>query len=135
MSVPLARRVEAHLENCKQCSVLLAEELEFAQMLSALPLEEPANDMWALVRARTKPRVIRPFAWLYGLLGAPTFLKRGLAVVAVALIAALAIYSFGLVQPYRAAPVSQPSGMVMVKWSDDPLGPHADAIVDCIDKM
>jgi hypothetical protein len=123
------------LDKCKECAALLAEELAFARTLSALPLEQPANDVWALVRARTRPRMIRLPAWLRGLGDASAAFKRTVAATGIAAVAAVTIYSFALLPPDRKEPVPPPKGAVTVKWSDDPLGGHTDALVDCIDRM
>ena len=124
------------MDKCKNCAALLQEELAFARRLSALPAEQPANDVWALVRARTRPRMIRPLAWLRGLADASAGLKRAVAATAVAAVAAVTIYSFNVQQPPPDRPLVKPSqGVVTVKWSDDPLGGHTDALVEFIDKM
>jgi hypothetical protein len=136
VSGPEARRLKAHLDKCEQCSALLADELEFWRRLSALPMEEPANDVWALVRARTRPRMIRLPSWVRSLAGAPAAVRRTVAAAAVVAVAAVTVYSFAVLPPERSQPVkTAPEGVVTVKWSDDPLGGHADALVECMDKM
>ncbi|MGC8863000.1 MAG: zf-HC2 domain-containing protein [Armatimonadota bacterium] len=136
VSGPEARRLKAHLDNCKQCSDLLAEELAFWHRLSALPMEEPRNDVWALVRTRTRPRMLRLPAWARGFTGTRAALRRAIAAAAVAVVAAVTVYSFAVLPPDQPGAVqAPPAGVVTVKWSDDPLGGHADALVECMDKM
>ncbi len=131
-----ARKLTAHLGRCEECAVLLQEELAFARTLSALPMEQPTNDVWALVRTRTRPRIIRPLAWLRGLSDSSAAFKRTIAATAVAAVAAVTVYSFTLVQTPRDEVVQPaPRPVVAIKWSDDPLGNHTDALVDCIDGM
>ena len=135
VSGPETRKLRAQLDKCKNCAALLQEELAFARRLSALPAEQPANDVWALVRARTRPRMIRPLAWLRGLADASAGLKRAVAATAVAAVAAVTIYSFNIQQVDEKEPLPPPSSGVVVTWSDDPLGGHTDALVEFIDKM
>ena len=127
------------MDKCKECAALLEEETAFARRLSALPVEEPANDVWALVRARTRPRMFRPLAWLRGFAGLSSGLKRAISATALTAVAAVTIYSFNFnlqtVAKHDPVPPPDPKGVVAVKWSDDPIGGHTDALVEFIDKM
>lgn len=114
---------------CPECAAVLDEETAFADTLAALPDEAPMNDVWALVRARIRPRR----AWR------PTSLTAR----RVAMCAAAAAIAVGVLQGIhpaarqteqtRSAPAS-PSA-VTVKWSDDPLGQHTDAVMRVIEDM
>lgn len=133
-----AQQVRDHLEKCRDCEALLREEMEFAARLSAVPMEGPRNDVWALIRARTRPRVISPVAWLLRIRGARAFVKRATAVAAVFCVAAVAFYGTKLHDNdvKSMSPEKMSAGSVItVKWSDDPLGAHREALVECIDGM
>ncbi|MGQ9579427.1 MAG: zf-HC2 domain-containing protein [Armatimonadota bacterium] len=133
-----AQQVRDHLERCRDCEALLREEVAFAARLSAVPLEVPRNDVWALIRARTRPRILSPFAWLGRIRGAKVFVKRATAVAAVFCVAAVALYSTKLHDKDFKSISSEKAGVgsvITVKWSDDPLGAHREALVECIDGM
>ena len=109
--------------------------MAFSAMLAAVPDEAPANDVWALVRARTRPRMLRPLAWLRSFAAVPVVVRRSVAAAAVAAVVAVTLYS---IKPEPPTPVPSHNNIptaITVKWSDDPLGSHADAMVKCIDSM
>jgi anti-sigma factor RsiW len=136
-SGPEARVIRDHLKTCKECEALLREEMAFAARLSAVPMVEPANDVWALVRAKTKPRRLSISAWLGRTRSVDALAKRLAAAVAVIGVAAVTLYSVTLNQPDTGQEPVATSGnsVVSVKWSDDPLGGHREVLVECIDKM
>ncbi|MDH7601383.1 MAG: hypothetical protein QHI38_04470 [Armatimonadota bacterium] len=138
VSGPEARKVKNHLESCKTCKAFLEDELAFDMRLSAVPPVEPVNDVWALVRARTKPRRLSPAVWLVKIRSASAAAKRAAAAVAVVGVAAVMFYSLNLNEPNVAPGPATTSGadnVIAVKWSDDPLGSHREALVECLDKM
>ena len=131
LSGPECQLIKTHLSECKECAALLEEELAFAKGLSALPLEQPAHDVWPQIEARTSPKRSSPATWLRDLVATRT---RKLAVAALAAaVMAATVYN---VIPQPATPVdNKQASAVMVKWSDDPLAGHADALVDSIDHL
>ncbi len=112
--------------------------MSFSARLASLPDEKPCNDVWALVRVRTKPKVFRPLAWLQFISSTPgNILKKATAAV-VAVTLALLLYGFILQlinQPVTSKPQIVEKSAVTVKWSDDPLGNHTDAMVKFISNM
>ena len=141
LSGPEAEEVRAHLAGCKACSALAKQDLAFAKRLEAIPAQGPANDVWTLVRTRTKPRRISLRA-LSGLLTGPPVMRRALAFTAAAGIVAGLLYTGFKPEAPTVPPGMIPGGMnttknaaVVVKWSDDPLGKHSDAVVQLIDEM
>ena len=132
LSGPEAEQIKAHLEKCAECAALLDEEIAFSQRLAALPDEQPANEVWALVRARTKPRGLRPIAWLRRV---TTFAFRKVVAAAVAiLLIAVGFYALGpgVRKPEKTVDLDQ---IAVIQWSDDPLGDHTDAMIELIDNM
>ncbi len=129
-----AREIRAHIAKCAECAALLEEEMALSARLSDLPDHAPVNDVWALVRARTKPRAFRPMAWLGALRGTPVVVRRAVAAAAVAAVVAFGIYTT-MPEPPAAPNAPNPPRTVTVKWSDDPLGGHTDAMVKYIDNM
>jgi predicted dinucleotide-binding enzyme len=99
--------------------------------LSGIPEEQPRNDVWALVRSRTR-RSALPLSRLRGLLS--TGLRKKMAAAsAAAVLAAIGLYNLAATPPQTPA---QPEQKVVVAvYSDDPLGGHTDAVIDSIDKM
>ncbi len=137
MSGPEARLIKAHLKTCTECKALLDEELAFDARLAAVPVVEPVNDVWVLVRARTKPRKFSPFVWLARIRSAGATAKRAAAAAAVIGVAAVTLYSFTLNRSDLAPSYISKGAenVITVKWSDDPLGGHREALVECIGKM
>ncbi len=138
LSQPESEDIAAHLKQCAKCAAELKEEIAFSGRMAALTDEKPENDVWALVRAQTKPRKIDVFAWLRGLSVVPVSIRRTAAVVAAASVVAVTLYSVNISLNHNdQAPVvrMQTHSMVAVKWSDDPVGGQTDAMVDLIDKM
>ncbi len=100
--------------------------------LSGLPDEQPRNDVWALVRSRTR-RSVLPLSLLRGLLSA-NLRKKIAAASAMAALAAVGLYNIAAIDPQPAPAPAKPK-VVMAVYSDDPLGGHTDAVIDSIDKM
>lgn len=128
------QEIEAHLAECAECASLLEEEKSLAAMLAAVPDESPLNDVWVLVRARTRPRR----AWSAARLRttAPRAVRQAAALAAVIAVGAGVFYGIRpstreIEKPEPAANVAT----VTVKWSDDPLGQHTDAVIAAIDGM
>ncbi len=130
--MPEAQRVADHLAHCPECTALLKDEVAFSARLSELPEEAPANDVWALVRARTRPARFRPVAWLRAIMS--TGLRRA---TAAAVAAAVVLVAFLALTPVDRTPdvKPRPTDTVKVKWSDDPLGDQTDAMIEFIDNM
>lgn len=127
-----SEKIEAHIERCEECAVLLAEEVSFDGRLARLPEEMPANDVWALVRVRTKPRRFRPLAALEVMVN--TKMRRVVAATATmaAVVGAFFIVNWPTYQP--PVPPTTPQVNV-VAVSDEPLAQHTDAMFDVIEKM
>lgn len=125
-----SQKIKAHTERCERCAVLLAQEVSFDRTLACLPEEMPANDVWALVRVRTKPRRFRPLAALEIMVN--TRMRRVVATTATmaAVIGAFFIVNWPTYQP----PVLLTTPQV-VAVSDEPLAQHTDAVFDVIEKM
>ena len=135
LSGPEADQVGTHLAECAACRTFLGEEAAFAGELAAMPEEGPANDVWALVRARTKPRRVRPLVWLRGLVGTGARRATAAAVAAALALVLIVVVSLNTVQHQPDNSASQGENLVTVKWSDDPLGDNTDAMIDFIDNM
>lgn len=135
LSGPEADRIRKHLGKCPACKAVMAEELAFAGRLATLPAEEPKNDVWALVRSRTKPRTFA-IGWLRGFMSGPALIRKALALTAAVGILCGALYT-GLRPPDQPKQVVRhsPAATVAVGWSDDPIGGHTDAVVKFIDDM
>ncbi|MGI6296130.1 MAG: zf-HC2 domain-containing protein [Armatimonadota bacterium] len=123
--------IKAHLRKCPECERVLQEEVALFARLSGIPEEQPRNDVWALVRSRTR-RSALPLSRLRGLLS--TGLRKKMAAAsAAAVLAAIGLYNLAATPPQTPA---QPEQKVVVAvYSDDPLGGHTDAVIDSIDKM
>ena len=132
LSGPEAQRIADHLAQCPECAALLDEEIAFSRRLSEFPDEAPANDVWALVRARTKPARFRPVSWLRAITA--TGIRRATAAAVAAAIVLVAFFAFN---PADRTPdiKPRPTDTVKVKWSDDPLGGQTDAMIEFIDNM
>ena len=124
-----SEEVAAHLSTCNECRALLEEEAAFSRRLAGLPDEEPENDVWALVRAETKPR-LSALAWLRNLLSLRP--SRVAAAVGLAAIMTVSLYVANIEQPRRQAKPPTTVAVKTVKWTDDPIGDHTDAVVDYI---
>lgn len=128
--------IKLHIEECPECRALLEEELAFNLQLSTVPIEEPVNDVWALVRTKTRSRRYNPFGWLRTAFS--THYRRAAATaVALGAIAAVVFSNLPVEDgPKYTAKIKPPAeSIAVVKWSDDPLGKHTDAMVDLIDRM
>ena len=113
---------------------MLEQEAAFAGKLRELPDVEPMNDVWALVRAQTKPRRLALLSWLRG---APAYARRAMAASAVVALVAVGLIGYNLRPQPQTPAVQNPTSVsaVAVKWTDDPLGDRADAMVASIDDM
>ena len=134
LSGPEARRVKSHLDKCVRCKILLAEELAFAGRLAALPVDEPANDVWALVRARTKPSPLS-LRGLRTLLSGHSLVRKAIAFAAAAGMVLGALYVELKPEEPKTVVKKQAATAVAVGWSDDPIGDHTDAVVAFIDDL
>ena len=110
---------------------MLEQEVAFAGKLAELPEVEPVNDVWALVRAQTKPRRLPILSWLRG---APSYARRVVAATAVAAVVGITLFTYNI-KPEPPVIKKPPTETVAVKWTDDPLGDRADAMVKSIDEM
>jgi anti-sigma factor RsiW len=132
LSQPESEDVKAHIGECAECAALLEEEIAFSKRLATLPTEQPANDVWAMVRAQTKPKLMG----MYVTLG--EFMKSGYrkaaAAMVVAMLIMLAFYNFSPTDNQPITPVDQ-AQTAQVKWSDDPMGTQTDAMIEFIDNM
>ena len=138
LSGPEARRVRAHLQKCAKCTALLEEEMSFSVRLATLPEEKPINDVWELVRARTKPKLFRPLAWLRSISSAPGAFRKMAAAATAAIVLVLVVYGFisqPNVKPFNDKQHVADKPAVTLRWSDDPLGNHTDAVVEFISNM
>lgn len=103
-------------------------------MLTAVPDEAPVHDVWALVRARTRPRRAWSIAWLRTI--SPRAVRRAAAFAAVIAVGTGVFYGIRPSAPEIEKPEPTASvATVTVKWSDDPLGQHTDAVIAAIDGM
>jgi len=128
---PEAEEIRRHLDNCPECAAVLKDESELSELLSSVPDEQPRNDVWALVRSRTRPRTIRPLVWLHSLVSTSA---RRAATAGIAAAAVFAFYATSNLKPPAPQPMVQNPPVVAV-YSDDPLGGHTDAVIDSIDDM
>lgn len=119
---------------CEACRQLLQEELAFSGRISALPPVEPANDVWALVRSRTRRRAVTWTAAAELLFG-HTLIRRTVAATAALGIIAVTLYTGLVPREDRIPAVRTTHSAVAVGWSDDPLGEHSDAVVKFIDDL
>ncbi|MCL5105334.1 MAG: zf-HC2 domain-containing protein [Armatimonadetes bacterium] len=130
LSRPESEKVRLHIAKCDQCAALLEDEAAFAGRLGTLPYEQAANDVWALVRARTKPSRFRSVLL-------PDKLTTRFGRIAATTVAAAAIlataYSLKTPAPPTQPDNTRPISVAVV--SDDPLGGHSDAMIDVIDNM
>ncbi len=122
------------MKACAACRALLKDELAFSNKIAALPAAEPANDVWALVRSRTKRRA---FAWSGAVefLFPRTLLRKTVALTAVLGVFAVTLYTGLGPREERRAVVPTNQSAVAIGWSDDPLGEHSDAVVKFIDDL
>ncbi len=135
LSGPRFDAISKHLAECTECAAMLEEEVAFSKRLAALPSEQPTKDVWPMVQARIKSRRLSPAIWFHDLVTART---RKLAAAAVAA-AVMAVTVYVALPPQHPPDVpgirSARTTTVMVKWSDDPLAGHTDAMVDSIDQL
>lgn len=98
--------------------------------LGRLALAEPVNDVWALIRAKTKPRESGIGSWIGGM---NVWYRRAAAtaLAAGAIAAGVAMYHQPTSTPGGPALVQQPTKVesVHVQWSDDPLNHHNDTMM------
>ena len=130
---PEAEEVKTHIAQCSECAALLEEEMAFSRHLSCVPSEEPQNDVWAMVRAQTRPRRLSPVTWLQNLI--IIHVRRATAAAVTLAIVLVVLYNF---MPQPQPSQTQPKHAVAataVKWSDDPVGQHTDAMLASIDNM
>lgn len=129
---PEADEIRLHLANCAECKALLEDEADLARCLSSIPDEQPRNDVWALVRSRTRPKRVRPLVWLHSLVS--TGIRRTATAAVTFAVAGFVFYGTAVVNPPAPSPAVQKPPVVAV-YSDDPLGGHTDAVIDSIDDM
>jgi len=115
---------------------MLKQEMSFSEKLAAIPDMQPQNDVWALVRAQTKPKTIRPIAWLAGLSNISVNVRRAVAAIAISAIVAFTLYGVKPDAPTQTS-INRPvnTSKSTLRWADDPLGSNSDAMVDFIDNM
>lgn len=129
-----AEAVRVHLDTCAECAALLNEEVAFDRSLAAMPEEHPANDVWALVRARTRPKRYSPAVLLRGFV-APR-VRRALA-FAGAVAAVVAVFHGVTPTVPETTPNYTPEAVAsaVVPVADEPLASHADALIDVLEGM
>jgi hypothetical protein len=113
---------------------VLEQEVAFADEIRKMPDVEPVNDVWALVRAQTKPRGLPLLGWLRS---APSLARRAMAATALAAAVGITLLTYSM-KPEPREQVVKPTPQVSVavaQWTDDPLGDRADAMVKSIDEM
>lgn len=130
LSRPESEETRAHIENCAECAALLEEEMAFSGVLAGVPDEEPPDDVWTLIRAKTRPRRFAPLSFLRGAFSVPA--RRAVAVTTA--MAALVATAYSL-KPEAPSPVTVKQPTAVVAVVDDPLGRHADAMIDVIEDM
>lgn len=131
-----ARGIRAHIQKCPECAAVLRDEVALSAALAAIPSAAPVNDVWALIRAGIKPKAFRVLAWLAAMLRTPAAVRRGVAAVATVALATITLCSFRPEPPTSPEVTPRPSPSVTtVRWADDPLGDHTDAMVKVIDNM
>ncbi|MCE5321947.1 zf-HC2 domain-containing protein [bacterium] len=131
LNPPESEQVREHIRTCDECADLLKDEAELAGRIAAVGLQQPQNDVWALVHAKIRPKRASILTRLDG------FLKNGYRVAAAAVVLAmLLLLAIHTIKPVNNKPSDpMPSSMAQVKWSDDPMGRQTDATVDYIDNM
>lgn len=108
--------------------MILEEEMAFACKLAAIPEEKPVNDVWALVRVKTKPRgLYLGFVW-----NAVGIRARRLVAIGAVLIAVVA-FACSFNQPVPEP--TRPQGTLVVVASDDPLARQTDTMIDIMERM
>ncbi|MHB9035704.1 MAG: anti-sigma factor family protein [Armatimonadota bacterium] len=133
LSQPEFEEVRAHIGECAECAALLEEEIAFSKRLSALPAEQPTNDVWALVRARTKPKRVGLLVTLADFMRSGY--RRAAAAIVVAMLVLVSVYSFAPTTDHSVKPSGRSATVQQVKWSDDPMGTQTDAMIEFIDNM
>jgi len=128
------KAVRAHLAECPECAALVQGELDLVARLGSVPMVSPENDVWALIRARTRPRLFRDFGRTRVAAAlAPFYRFAALATVLIVLAYSLfSLFSNG------AGHTTKPDGVqtgMLVQWSDDPVGTHTSELVSFIDDM
>jgi len=108
-----------------------------AARLRQLPCEEPINDVWALIRARIKPKPSFVPGWISGV---NVWYRRA---AATALAAAVILGGVVAFRPpaqnvnssnIATRPGNQPSN-VTVQWADDPLDHQNDTMMAFLSNM
>lgn len=111
---------------------MLREEVRLYKQLSRLPDEQPHNDVWALVRSRTRRKRIRPLVTLHSMV-ATSFRRIATASVALILLT-IGAYNLALLH-VEPPPAPTEQQVIAAVYSDDPIGGHTDAVIDSIDGM
>lgn len=128
MSRSESEEIRAHTKKCVECAAILEEEMAFACKLAAIPEEKPVNDVWALVRIKTKPRGLHlGFVW-----NAVGVRARRLVALGAALIAVVA-FACSFNEPVSVP--TRPLGKVIVVASDDPLAKQTDTMIAIMERM
>jgi predicted anti-sigma-YlaC factor YlaD len=115
LSIPEAGDVASHLEGCKGCRLILAEENTLLEGLRRVERAEPARDLWADIRQQLPAqRAAKPWR-----------LRLGLGLAASAALASLSLALVPRAPAPRPVTVSATSLSLLKpdgKWTvDDPL--------------
>lgn len=136
LSQPECEEIREHLGKCTECAAFLKEEIAFSNKLRSIESAQPDNDVWALVRARTKPSRWHLLKTFGGFAKSGYRMAAAAAVIAVLLFAA--IFSLTLTNNQQKSPemsAQVKSSVTQVKWSDDPMGSQTDATIEYINNM
>ncbi|MBI2842166.1 MAG: zf-HC2 domain-containing protein [Armatimonadetes bacterium] len=137
-----AGAVRAHLAGCAACQAVLEDDVRLARGLAAVPKAEPRRDVWPLIEQQ-----IAPQPWHAGLLDSirGTYARR-LAAAAAAL--AVLIVALFTMLPSRTGSsemesIAQARDLMRVQpvtqyassWTDDPLAPTTDAMMQVLEDV
>ncbi len=140
-----SKKIREHLQKCAECATLLDEEIAFSNMLSSIPKQSPANDVWALVRSRIKPR--RSLSnRVISIFRTRIFIRAAALIACAASFLGFYILSGRNVDNNTVKPTpvtvnqqqkqTEPeTSTLLVKWSDDPVGDHTDATLKIIEEL